>query len=114
MRWVGELSSGRLTPAPTEHVVAPDPPQWYVSSTRVGDPDGREEVPDLYEWSGIFGGWLGASLPQGHVASLDPSQSGERARGCWPGEVRACPVGPGCYALYRVVTDDYASPALRQ
>ena len=57
---------------------------------------------------------LGASLPQGHVASPDPSQSGERVRGHWPDEVKAWPVGPGCSALYRVVTDDYASPALLQ
>ena len=35
------------------------------------------------------GCWLGASPPQGHVASPDPSQSGERVRGRWPGEVRA-------------------------
>jgi len=32
---------------------------------------------------------LGASLPQGHVASPDPSQSGVRVRGRWPNEVRA-------------------------
>ena len=57
---------------------------------------------------------LGASLPQGYVASPDPSPSRERVRGRWPGEVRACPVGPGCSALYRVVTDDYAGPALLQ
>ena len=48
------------------------------------------------------------------MASPDPSQSGERIRGRWPGEVRACPVGPGCSALYRIVTDDYAGPALLQ
>ena len=96
---------------PTEHVVPPDPPRWYVSSTRVGGPDGREKVPDPYR---DLGGWLGASLPRGHVASPDPSQNGERIWGRWPGEVRACPVGPGCSALYRVVTNDYAGPALLQ
>ena len=57
---------------------------------------------------------LGASLPQGHVASPDPYLSGERARGRWPGEVRAGPVGPGCSALYCVVTDNYAGLALLQ
>ena len=57
---------------------------------------------------------LGAPLPRGHMASPDPSQSGERIRGRWPSEVRACPVGPGCSALYRVVTDDYAGPDLLQ
>ena len=36
-----------------------------------------------------LGCWRGASPPQGHVASPDPSQSGERVRGRWPGEVRA-------------------------
>jgi len=30
-----------------------------------------------------------SSPPQGHVASPDPSQSGERVRGRWPGEVGA-------------------------
>ena len=61
-----------------------------------------------------LGCWFGASPPQGHVASLDLSQSGERARGRWPGEVRARPVGPGCSALYRAVTDNYAGLALLQ
>ena len=61
-----------------------------------------------------LGYWLGASPPHGLVASPDPSQSGERVPGRWPGEVRACPVGPSCSALYRVVTDDYASLALLQ
>ena len=61
-----------------------------------------------------LGCWLGASLPQGHVASPDPSQSGERVWGRWPGEVRVGPVGPGCSAPYDVVTDDYASPAFLQ
>jgi len=55
----------------------------------VGGPDGREEVPDPYGEVRDLGGWLGASLSQGHVASPDPSQSGEWVRGCWPGEVRA-------------------------
>ena len=36
-----------------------------------------------------LGCWLGASPSQGHVASPDLSQSGERVRGRWPGEVRA-------------------------
>jgi hypothetical protein len=36
-----------------------------------------------------LGCWLRASPPQGHMASPDPSQSGERVRGRWPGEVRA-------------------------
>ena len=57
---------------------------------------------------------LGASLPQGHVPSPDPSPSRERVRGRWPDEVRARPMGPGCSALYRVVKDDYASLALLQ
>ena len=57
---------------------------------------------------------LGASLPQGHVASPDPSPSKERVRGRWPGEVRAGPMGPGYSALYRAVTDDYVGLALLQ
>ena len=61
-----------------------------------------------------LGCWHGASPPQGHMASPDPSQSGERVRGRWPGEERAWPVGPACSATYGVVTDDYASPALLQ
>ena len=61
-----------------------------------------------------LGCWLWASPPQGHVASPDPSQSGERVRGRWPGEVRALPVGPGCSALYCVVTDNYTGLALLQ
>ena len=59
-----------------------------------------------------LGCWRGASPPQGHVASPDPSQSGERVRGRWPGEAIAGPLGPGCSA--RVVMDDYAGPALLQ
>jgi len=71
------------------------------------------EVPDPY--GGSEASWqLGASFPQGHVASPDPSPSGERARGRWPGEVRAGPVGPSCSALYRAVTDNYAGLALLQ
>ena len=60
-------------------------------------------------------GWqLGASFPQGHVASPDSSPSRERVRGRWPGEVRDGPVGPGCSALYRAVADNYAGLALLQ
>ena len=70
------------------------------------------EVPDPYGGVRALGYWLGASPPQGHVASPDPSQSGERVRGRWPGEERAWPMGPGCSASYGVVTDNYASPVL--
>ena len=55
--------------------------------------------PDPYGGVRVLGCQLRASLPQGHVASPDPSQSGERVRGRWPGEVRAHLVGPGCSAL---------------
>ena len=55
------------------------PPRRYVGSTRVGGPDGREEVPDPY----------GGSAPSAVGSSPDLSQSGERVRGRWPGEVRA-------------------------
>ena len=81
---------------------------------RVGTPGGMlvlprgrsgwtREVPDPYGGSGASAVSFGASLPQGHVASPDPSPSGERVRGHWPGEARACPVGPGCSTLSRVV-----------
>ena len=36
-----------------------------------------------------LGCWFGASLSQGHMASPDPSQSGERVWGRWPDEVGA-------------------------
>jgi len=55
---VGEgASSGRLAPAPASagHVAAPDPPPSAVC------PDGREEVPDPYEGSGISA--VGSELP---------------------------------------------------
>ena len=58
-------------------------------STIVGGPDGREEVPDPYGGVRALGSWLGASPAQGHVASPDLSQSGERVWGRWPDEVRA-------------------------
>ena len=48
-------------PAPAGHVAAPDPPRWYVSSTRVGGPDGCEEVSDPYGRSGIS--VVGSELP---------------------------------------------------
>ena len=61
-----------------------------------------------------LGCWLGASPPLGHVASPDPSLSGERVWGRWPDEVRARPMGPGCSTSYGVVMDDYTSPVLLQ
>ena len=88
MRWVGKYSSGTPAPVPAGHVAPPDPPWRYVGSTRVGGPDGRgrSRTPKGVR---ALGCWFGAFLPQGHVASPDPSQSGERVRGRWPGEVRA-------------------------
>ena len=47
------------------------------------------EVPDPYRGSVALAVSFGASLPKGHVASPDPSPSGERVRGRWPEEVRA-------------------------
>jgi len=75
-------------------MAGPDPPAvcWFY---RVGGPDGRGRSRTPVGGPGLLGGvrglgcQLGASLPQGHVASLDLSLSGERVRGRWPGEVRA-------------------------
>ena len=92
MRWVGESSSGRLALDPVPplagHVAAPDPPGWYVGSTAW---EVRTDVGGLGPLWGVrgLGCQLGASLPQGHVASPDPSPSGEWVRGHWPGEERA-------------------------
>ena len=85
MRWVDESSSGRSAPAPAPagHVEPPDPPGGMLALR-------AWEVPDPYG-GGVraLGYWLGASSPQGHVASPDPCQSGERVGGRCPGEVGA-------------------------
>ena len=57
---------------------------------------------------------LGASLPYGHVASLDPSPGGERVRGRWSGEEKGLTRGVWLLRPLRVVTDNYAGPALLQ
>ena len=50
-------------------------------------------------WVPALDCWLGASPPQGQVASPDPSQSGERVRGRWPGEEKPDPWGPAAPSL---------------
>ena len=45
--------SGWASLAPAGHVAPPDSARRYIGSTRVGGPDGREEVPDPYGRSGI-------------------------------------------------------------
>jgi len=61
-------------------------------------PDGRGEVPDPY--GGSEPSAVGAELPllRDTWRHRTRSQSGERVRGRWPGEVRAGPLGPGCSA----------------
>jgi len=56
----------------------------------------------------------GASFPRGHMASPDPSLSGERVRGRWSGEGSSSPLGSGCSVPYDVVKDNYSSPGLQQ
>jgi len=89
---VGESSSGSPAPAPVpvEHAVAPDPlPPGGMLVLRAWEVRMDAGGPGPLRGVRALGCWLGASLPQGHVASPDPSQSGERVWGRWPGEVRA-------------------------
>ena len=69
-----------------------------IGSTRVGGPDGRGEVSDPY--GGSEPSAVGAELPllRDTWHHRTRSQSGERVRGRWPGEVRAGSLGPGCSA----------------
>jgi len=57
------------------------PPWRYASSTRLGGPDRRGEVPDPYGGSGPPAVDSGLPLLLGHVASPDPSQSWGRVWG---------------------------------
>ena len=66
-------------------------PRRYIGSTRVGGPDRRGEVPDPY--GGFESSAVGAELPflKDTWHHRTRSQSGERVRDRWPGEVRAGP-----------------------
>ena len=84
------MEGSRLSPryVPPGHVAAPDPTGGMLVLPR-GRSGRTWEVSDPYGGSEASAVSFGASLPQGRVASPDPSSSGERVRGRWPGEVRA-------------------------
>jgi len=82
MRWVDESSSGKcaLKPAPRAPGTrgGSGPPGGMLVLPR-GRSGWTREVPDPYGGSGASAVSFGASLPQGHVASPDLSQAGNRS-----------------------------------
>ena len=112
MRWVGESSSGRLahepTPVPPGHVAVPDP-----HAVKGGGSGRTQEVPDPYGGSEASADGMELPFLRGTWRLRNHPQAENRSGAI--GLVRKEP-GPWAWLLrpLRVVTDNYAGPALLQ